>query len=103
MSYSYMWGHTDFLMSNWHLDFVSACKITFANQSTRCTCTLGWLKAGIFKSPVTFAIWHNRLITCLLMMQMHSMKPNSEDNRAELELEVQPVLEHVQSAEAQSK
>ncbi len=42
-------------------------------------------------------------MACLLMMQMHSMKPNSEDNRAVLELEVQPVLEHVQSAEAQSK
>lgn len=42
-------------------------------------------------------------MACLLMMQMHSMKPNSEENRAELEHEVQPVLEHVQSAEAQSR
>ncbi|KAL0047644.1 hypothetical protein WJX82_008306 [Trebouxia sp. C0006] len=37
------------------------------------------------------------------LLWMHSMKPNSEDNRAELEHEVQPVLEHVQSAEARSK
>ena len=100
---SYLWGHTDYLMLNRHLGFVSACKITFANYFSRCTCTLGWLTAGIFKSPVTFAIWHHGLMACSLMMQMHSMKPNSEDNRAELEHEVQPVLEHVQCAEARSK
>ncbi len=65
-----------------------------------------WLvdsKYSEFTCQYTFATWHNRLMVCLLMMQMHSMKPNSEDNRAVLELEVQPVLEHVQSAEAQSK
>ena len=42
-------------------------------------------------------------MACLLMMQMHSMKPNSDGNRADLELQVRPVLQHVQSAEAQSR
>ncbi|KAA6424004.1 MAG: hypothetical protein FRX49_05963 [Trebouxia sp. A1-2] len=37
------------------------------------------------------------------LLWMYSMKANSEDNRTELEHEVQPVLEHVQSAEAQSR
>ncbi len=56
VTHFHMWGHTDSFTANRHLNIVSACKATFADQSGRCT--LGWLTASILNLPVNIHLLH---------------------------------------------